>query len=380
MDRFPRGGTLYERLQRIGVISWSLLGMILLLIGIVWVLGRIRIILPPLVLAIVIIYLLNPVVDRFTAQGTNRIVASCLSYVILIGVLFLAGFLVLPAIRVQTEEFATRLPDIIDALGRQLSALASRVGIRLGFTPSVAGFQEWWENPDNQTVIFSQIGRVTDVTLTVVEALLLLILAPVLAFYLLIDLPQLQRSAVRLLPARLRAESVFLANKLSGAVGGFVRGQLVVALIVGLLSSVGLWIIRLPFWLVIGLLAGLLNLVPFLGPFVGGALAVMVALTTRDVGTALWAAAVMVIVQQIDNHFVSPSVLRATVHLHPATIMLALLAGATLGGLLGVLVAVPVVASLKLLGVHFWRTRVLGESWEEVTAELVQPPPEAAQG
>ncbi len=379
MDRFPRGGTLYERVQRIGVISWSLLGLILLLIGMIWLLARVRIILPPLVLAIIIIYLLNPVVDRFTAQGTNRILASCLSYVILIGILFLAGFLVLPAIRSQAEEFATRLPDIVDALGRQLSGLASRLGIRLGFTPSVAGIQEWWEDPNSRTVILSQIGRLTDVTLTLVEALLLLILAPILAFYLLIDLPQLQRSAVRLLPARLRVESVFLANKLSGAVGGFVRGQLVVALIVGLLSSVGLWIIRLPFWLVIGVLAGLLNLVPFLGPFAGGALAVMVALTTRDVGTALWAAAVMVVVQQIDNHFISPSVLRATVRLHPATIMLALLAGATLGGLLGVLVAVPVVASLKLLVVHFWRTRVLGE-WEEATAEPVQPPPEAAQG
>ena len=76
--------------------------------------------------------------------------------------------------------------------------------------------------------------------------------------------------------------------------------------------------------------------------------------------------------QQIDNHFISPFVLRVTVRLHPATIILSLLVGATVGGFLGVLLAVPVVASIKIVVGHFWRTRILGQSWEEVTEAMIE--------
>ncbi len=80
-------------------------------------------------------------------------------------------------------------------------------------------------------------------------------------------------------------------------------------------------------------------------------------------------------VQQVDNHFISPTVLRFTVRLHPATIIIALLIGGTVGGLLGVLLAVPVVASIKIVVGHFWRTRVLGQSWEEASEALIEEHP-----
>jgi predicted PurR-regulated permease PerM len=163
-----------------------------------------------------------------------------------------------------------------------------------------------------------------------------------------------------------------VANQLSHAVGGFLRGQLVVALIVGLMTSFGFWIIGLDFWLLIGMIAGFLNIIPFVGPWVGGGLGVLVGLATADAGTAVAAAIVAALVQQIDNHFISPTVLRVTVRLHPATIILALLIGGTLGGLLGVLLAVPVVAAIKIVIGHFWRTRVLGQTWEEVTEALIE--------
>jgi predicted PurR-regulated permease PerM len=141
------------------------------------------------------------------------------------------------------------------------------------------------------------------------------------------------------------------------------------------MTSLGFWLVGLPFWLLIGMIAGLLNIIPFVGPWVGGALGVLVGLTETDVETAIWAAIVAIVVQQIDNHFISPNVLGATVRLHPATIILALLAGGTIAGIFGVLLAVPVVAVIKILIGHYWRTRVLGESWEQASEALIEEHP-----
>jgi len=101
--------------------------------------------------------------------------------------------------------------------------------------------------------------------------------------------------------------------------------------------------------------------VPLIGPWIGALPGVIVALTTRDVGTALWVVAIMAGVQQIDNHFISPVVMQRAVKLHPVVVMLALLAGGTLFGFLGLLLAVPVTAVVKILLGHLWRTYVLGQ-------------------
>jgi predicted PurR-regulated permease PerM len=133
--------------------------------------------------------------------------------------------------------------------------------------------------------------------------------------------------------------------------------------------SIGLAILDLPFWLIVGLIAGMFNMIPLIGPYIGAVPGVIIALTTRDFGTALWVVAIMTGAQQIDNHFISPLVMQRAVKLHPAVVMLALLAGGTLGGFFGLLLAVPTTAVLKILVSHLWRTYVLGEPIEALAAE-----------
>ncbi len=147
-------------------------------------------------------------------------------------------------------------------------------------------------------------------------------------------------------------------------------------------SSVGMYLIGLPFWLIIGILAGFLNLIPFLGPVVGGALAVLIALLNGSVSQAIWAVAIFVVIQQVDNHVITPLVQRARVNLSPLIIVLALVIGGTLAGLLGVVVAVPLTAAIRIVIGHFWRTRVLGETWGEASRHMIEytEPPERIAG
>ena len=116
------------------------------------------------------------------------------------------------------------------------------------------------------------------------------------------------------------------------------------------MASIGMLLIDLPFWLIVGMIAGLFNMIPLIGPWVGAVPGIVIAFTTGGgISKAIAVAVVMAIVQQIDNHFISPIVMQRAVKLHPAVVMLALLAGGTLAGFIGLLLAVPAAATLKIV-------------------------------
>src|SRR5690606_14383500 len=133
-------------------------------------------------------------------------------------------------------------------------------------------------------------------------------------FYLLVDLPHIREVARSLVPERARGDVMVVSRRLSTAIGGYFRGQLAVAIVVGTMASIGLRIIDLPFWLIIGMVAGLFNMIPLIGPWVGAVPGVVIALTTGGgISKAIAVAVVMAVVQQIDNHFISPIVMQRAV-------------------------------------------------------------------
>ena len=360
----------FEWLRHTGVAAWSIVGVCAVAALLIWLIIQLRVIWPPLILAVIIIFLFNPLVDRLERIKVPRAAGGCLSYLLLGGVLVLIGAAIVPLIRDQTSGLTEQFPQAVEKASDFISGLTARLSI-LGNVPGLenlsGNLSSWFSGLD----IGSSFGQLTEIVRGVLETAVAILLAPVLAFYILVDAPNLKRAANRMVPADDRAEAFYLARQIGKAVGGFIRGQLVVAVIVGLLSSLALRLLDLPFWLIVGMIAGLLNIVPFIGPWVGGALGVSTALMVGDPIRAVWVAAAFLAIQQLDNHFVSPMILRVAVHLNPATIILSLLAGGSLGGLLGVLIAVPLTAVLKIVIGHFWRTRVLGESWDQAAQAIV---------
>ena len=230
----------------------------------------------------------------------------------------------------------------------------------------------WLTAEDNRQTVTSYLTGLRSVTTSLLSGLIIFVVGPVMAFYLLVDLPRLERGVMALIPPTRREEIRGLMDRVGQAVGGFFRGQLLVALFVGVASSIGLWAIGLPFWLLVGMVAGVFNLVPLVGPFIGGGLAVVIALISGEPLKAVWAALVLLVVQQIDNHLISPNVMGRTVQLHPVVVMLALLAGASFAGLFGMLVIVPLVAVAKIVFLF------LLSKYVDYGDELTQGPPEDA--
>lgn len=366
----------FGSIQRLGIVAWSALGAL----GVLWVAlyvgSQIAIIFPPLVLGVAIIYLLNPFVTWLEHRRVPRVVGAVLAYVLLVALFSAAAFFIVPVLVSQGQDLADRFPDLLEDAQEEISRLGDRFGLSVDVSlPTGQEVSDWFSDPTNQDLIRSQLGTVADWTLNIFQAVLVALVAPVVAFYLMLDLPAVSERLRNLVPQYWRDEVMYVFVQLSTAIGGFVRGQLVVAFIVGVMTSIGFWIIDLPFWLLIGMISGFFNIIPFVGPWVAGALGSLAGLTSGDPSKALWAALVALIVQQIDNNFVSPVVLRATVRLHPATVLLALFAGGAVGGLFGVLMAVPVVAVIKILTGHVWRTRVLGQSWDEAREALIDDEP-----
>jgi predicted PurR-regulated permease PerM len=361
-----------DTLQRVGRAAWALVGVLVLagLVGVVAWWARILII--PVVGAMVIVYVLDPLVRVQSRLGIHRAIGTTMAYLVASLVMVLIGFWTFPVISEQAAKLAARLPVIYDDLTGVIEGLLALLGIDaalLRFDDLIGLVNDL--SADLQASIQNVAGQVFSVALGIVEVVVLVFIAPVVAFYVLVDLPNLGKSTVDLLPERVRPEALHVGERLGRALGGFVRGQLLAATFVGVLSAVGYGIIGLDLWLIVAIIAGLFNMIPFVGPWVAGILAVGVALVSGDLRTAIAAAVVALVVQQLDNNFVSPLVLRATVKLHPALIILALLVGGSVGGVLGVVLAVPLLAVTKVLVGHIWRTRVLGEPWQVAVEAIV---------
>lgn len=361
--------------RRLGVFSWSVIGVLILVVAAFWILDRGRIIFAPLLLAVVIVFVLNPMVTFFHDRGIPRIVGAMIGFLTFFAGLALILVVVAPDMVDQAQSLVERFPAIFDDTASQIRGVLADLGFENVAVWNYQDLLDYLNDPKNRdTLIHLFTANVGSVTAGIFEFILVFLIGPVLAFYFLVDLPSTGRRIASIFPPHRQSEAIHLGNQLNAALGGFLRGQLVVALIVGSLLSLGYWLIGLEFWLLIGLIGGILNIVPFLGPWIGGALGVIVALTTGDFGMVVWAVIVAVAVQQIDNNFVSPTVLQATVRLHPTVTLLVLVLGGATAGIWGVIVAVPLTASLKILVGHWWGTRVLGQTWEEASDAMFEEP------
>jgi predicted PurR-regulated permease PerM len=372
------------RAARWGLLAWSLIGVLVL----AWVILRfvlypIRIVFPPLVVALIVIYLLNPIVSELHRRGVRRGLATLVVYVVVLSIVGVALAYLAQVVAGQVSDFVSRIPELLARAQHGLGTVSHRLGLNLDSKAVVKQFER------NGSVSHF-VGRLTSYTSGVVHVALVLVLGPLIAFYLLVDLPRIQRGAEALVPASRREETNRLAAGVNATLGGFFRGQLLVAFAMGLVSMLLFWLIGLPYFALLGAITGLFGLVPLIGTVIAAIPALFVALTSphRTRGLlhfpggwklALATALTLMLVQQLDTRLLSPRVLSRASRLNPVTVLLSLLVGGTLLGLWGMLLAVPVVAAVKVVMLHIWDTKA---TWPPqpsedaaLTSTLSRPPP-----
>jgi predicted PurR-regulated permease PerM len=372
------------RAARWGLLAWSVIGVLVLVAGLFWyVLRPVRIVFPPLVVALIVVYLLNPAVGALERRAVRRLWGTLLLYVVLLLAVGILLTFLIPIASHQVAQYSKGIPDLLQRFQDGLDAFAKRLGIKI----DTANLVQVFRPGTGEASIF--LSRITSFTSGVVKAAFVLLLGPLLAFYLLVDLPKIRRGARSLVPANRRVEATDLGRRIGMTFGGFFRGQLLVALLVGLFSMLMFWAIGLPYFVVIGLLTALFALVPLIGTVIAAIPVLFVALTTSGhTGgllhmrggwpLALGGVVVLVLAQQLDTRLLGPRLLNPSLRLHPITVLLSLLVGGTLLGLWGMLLAVPIVMVAKVVALYVWDTRSQWPPAAAVPARQV-PPPTAAE-
>jgi predicted PurR-regulated permease PerM len=201
--------------------------------------------------------------------------------------------------------------------------------------------------------------RVFPALLSLVNVLVLAVAIPVVSVYMLAESAQIKRFIARLVPPSHREAAIELLAEIDGVIGGFVRGQLIVAAAVALLVIVALLLLHVPYALVIGAWAGLADVVPYVGPFAGAIPATLVAAFSNGWPNALAVIAAFVVINQIEAHVLGPRIVSSTVKVTPLTVIFALLIGAHVFGFLGLIIAVPIAGLIRVLLVRLFPEREL---------------------
>ncbi|HZN10267.1 MAG TPA: AI-2E family transporter [Blastocatellia bacterium] len=341
---------------RVGAIDWmrwvpavalALLAGWALLIG-----GRV--ILVPLLASLALAYLLEPAVRWFERRGWSRAAAALLALIGAALALTLALIFVIPGLWAQLlksyAQAQTLLADRerVEALSLRLRevspALYEYFRTRLLFWVSPSGQEQLW----GAGAVWLQSGvfRLANATAPLLDLLLI----PFFVYYLLSDYRAMRARVELLVPPRHRPVAAELALRINHVLSSYVRNQLLIALVMGLLYALGFAALRVPLALTLGLLSGLLNFIPYLGTLTGLLLSMLfVALDGAGLWRMLGVLGVFTLVQSIEGYYLTPRLLGSRLNLHPLWVLAGLVVAGHLFGLLGIILAIPVLAAAKVV-------------------------------
>jgi predicted PurR-regulated permease PerM len=301
----------------------------------------------PFVLGAAIAYFLDPVADRLERAGFSRIWATVTITLAALIVFILLLVLIVPFVVSQIQSFVAAAPGMVDTIKAFLSArFPDLIDAESSIWTNLAAFQETIRERGGQV-----LGSVLSSSLALVDFAILLVVAPVVAFYLLLDWDHVVARIDHWLPREHAPVIRRLSRDIDRVLAGFVRGQLTVCLILGTFYALGLGLTGLNFGIVIGLFAGLISFIPYVGSVLGGALALGFAVV-QFWDQPIWIAAVAAVFvagQFAEGNFLTPRLVGGSVGLHPVWLMFALSAFGALFGFAGLLVAVPVAAAIGVL-------------------------------
>ena len=338
------------------VMFWSIATVLFVLL--LWLFSGILL---PFVLGMVIAYFLDPVADFFERRGLSRVMATTLILVLFAAIFIAAVLIVVPVVGGQIANFAAKVPDYIDRL--QALASSARTGpLAFLFAGQEADLKQELASMASSATGFvtSFLGGLWSSSLAVVNFVSLFVVTPVVAFYLLLDWDRMVAKIDEWTPRQNVGTVRRIARDIDASVAGFVRGQGSLCLILGTYYGIGLTLVGLNFGLLIGLFAGLISFIPYIGSTLGLLIAVGVALVQYwpEWPWIVAVVAVFMVGQFFEGNILQPKLVGASVGLHPVWLMFALFAFGALFGFVGLLIAVPAAAAVGVL-VRFVLTQYL---------------------
>ena len=294
-------------------------------------------------LAIVIAYALEPLLARLEPY-LPRVVAALAAYAV--GILCLAAlaYVLLRPLAAESHGLLQRLPAYFDKSETWLQATGAAYGIQLPGPGEARGRLANQLQGGIQQLLLTAIGVAAIVAVAAANAIFVFLLG----FWFMVEGQRIRRAVAAVVPGRYRERVHFVEETISAVLGGYIRGQLTLALIVGVSAGLGCWLLGVPYPLVIGMLAFLFELVPMVGPILGSIPAVLIALF-QPMPLVFYVAGFFLVIQFVENNILAPRISAHAVGLHPVAALIGLLVGFELGGVVGALFALPAISVVSVL-------------------------------
>jgi predicted PurR-regulated permease PerM len=351
---------------------------LLLLALFIYLLTRFRVILTPFILAIILAYILTPVSNYFQQRlRINRTFSTLLAYL-----LFVLALIILPAI------FIPLLEDQVTGLNIDFQVIIQRIEGLIAHQYTIAGQVIDGQAIYRQLIVTLQgiaqpfVGRTVVILMDVITSIVWLVFITVVSFYLVKDAPLLHDWLEGLVPPSYKPVYSYLRQEINEVWSAFFRGQLVLALVVSVMFTIVGFALGIPFWLAMGIFAGLLEFLPSIGHGIWLVTASLLALTFGSTWLPLPNFAFMLLIialhlvyEQFDLNYLIPRIIGRSVHLAPLVVILGIGAGAVLAGVLGIALAAPTIASARVLGRYIFANLLDENPVSEESAVPLLPPP-----
>ncbi|MGB3161423.1 AI-2E family transporter [Carnobacterium sp.] len=305
----------------------------------------------PILVAGFLYYLLNPIINLMAKTKIKRKHGIIIILLLFIGIVAVLIFSVLPVLVKQIGEFISNVPELIKALEEYSRELIKQPWLKDFNIEKSMNELDLSIGNIADTVFSSITNSVGSIVGAVANTTIVIFTTPIILFYMFKDGQHFRPAVAKFFPKEFRGQLIELLGQMNNTIASYISGQSLVCLIVGIFTFIGYLIIGMPYALLLGIIAGITNIIPYVGPYIGAAPAVIIGLTISPT-KAILVALVVVVVQQVDGNFISPNVIGKTLAIHPLTIIVILLVAGNLAGLLGMILGVPFYAVVKTVIVY----------------------------
>ena len=311
---------------------------------------------PPAIIAFIIFYLMNPIVNLLEKIRIKRLWGIIIIILSIGGIITGLVFLALPSIQKQANDLIVDIPKYVEQIGGDIQNITDDSFLESTYDKGY----EWVQSTlsDVPNAIKNYTGDVyegfVNVATTVTNVFVALFTFPFVLFFLLKDGDAFKRFFLRILPPKFRSDADQILHNMDQQVGSYIRGQIIVAICIGILLYIGYLIIGLDFAITLAIIAALTSVVPYIGPIIAILPAIIIAIV--DSPFMLFKLAIVwAIVQFSEGNFISPNVMGRTMQIHPLTIIFVLLIGGNLFGIVGIILGIPGYAILKVFVTYLFK-------------------------
>lgn len=307
------------------------------------------------IFSIVLAYLFNPLVDYLENRGFKRLHGVLAIYLGILAIIFILAFLVIPNSAHEIRSLIYNMPEYFNNITEFSDSIYDRYTATLGELPPILqGVDSIITENINRVESFltDSIGTIVKGAVTFLSKIVSIVLTPILTLYLLVDKKMFVKRIKELIPKKYNDEILYLAREIDVSVSQFVRGRILLAIFVGITTTIILLIMGIDFAIVIGFITGVADIIPYIGPFLGFLPAVIFAFISSPI-KAIWIGIIFVLIQWVENNILAPKIIGHRTGMHPLTVLLSLIIGGSLFGVIGMIFSVPMVAVIKIFYVFF---------------------------